>query len=155
MYLIADVVLLATCFQAFRQSIYSDFQCDPLYYLGLPGLAWDAALKLCKFEIKLLDQQVDYLRFQNSLQRGLVQVKQRYAKKQSAYDNSLGTLIHYFDVNGLYGTVLEKCKLPYKLLTKKTYDTPYIGIEGFVKDEMTTAEQKSVKGLNHLMLRDI
>lgn len=67
-------------------------------------------MKTCKYVIELLDNQEDYLVFQESLQGGIVQVCQRYAKKTDK------TLIHYFDGNDLYATILEKKKLPYKLL---------------------------------------
>ena len=38
-YLLADVVLLAGCFHAFRKSIYNMHKTDPAYFLGLPGLS--------------------------------------------------------------------------------------------------------------------
>ena len=36
-YLLADIVLLATCFHAFRRNICKMHVTDPAYFLGLPG----------------------------------------------------------------------------------------------------------------------
>ena len=38
-YLLADIVLLVTCFHAFRRNIYKMHVTDPAYFLGLPGLS--------------------------------------------------------------------------------------------------------------------
>ena len=43
--MLADVVLLATCFHAFRRNIYKMHTTDPAYFLGLPGLSWSLAMK--------------------------------------------------------------------------------------------------------------
>ena len=83
MYLLADVVLLATCFHAFRRNIYNMHTTDPAYFLGLPGLSWSIAMKyLPKGKaIELLEKPEHYITFQNNLQGGICQVFQRYAKK--------------------------------------------------------------------------
>lgn len=137
MYLLADVVLLAACFQAFRETVYDKYQSDPAYYVGLPGLSWSLAMKTCSKVIELLDNQEDYLVFQESLQGGIVQVCQRYAKKRD--DN----LIYYFDANGLYATILEKKKLPYKLIDKKSYDLPYEGLQEFSERKIEELVKKN------------
>ena len=59
-YLFADVVLLATCFHAFRRNIYKMHTTDPAYFLGLPGLSWSLFMKhLPK------GKAIDYLRNPN------------------------------------------------------------------------------------------
>ena len=137
MYLLADVVLLGACFQAFRETVYDKYQSDPAYYIGLPGLSWSLAMKKCSKMIELLDNQEDYLVFQESLQGGIVQVCQRYAKKTNK------NLIHYFDANGLYATILEKKKLPYKLIEKKMYDLPYEGLQEFSERKIEELVKKN------------
>ena len=137
MYLLADVVLLAACFQAFRETVYDKYRSDPAYYIGLPGLSWSLAMKTCSKVIELLDNQEDYLVFQESLQGGIVQVCQRYAKKTDK------NLIHYFDANGLYATILEKKKLPYKLIDKKMYDFAYEGLNEFSERKIEELVKKN------------
>ena len=137
MYLLADVVLLGACFQAFRETVYDKYQSDPAYYIGLPGLSWSLAMKTCSKMIELLDNQEDYLVFQESLQGGIVQVCQRYARKTDK------NLIHYFDANGLYATILERKQLPYKLIDKKKYDLPYEGLQEFSERKIEELTKKN------------
>ena len=137
MYLLADVVLLAACFQAFRETVYDKYRSDPAYYIGLPGLSWSLAMKTCSKVIELINNQEDYLVFQESLQGGIVQVCQRYAKKTDK------NLIHYFDANGLYATILEKKKLPYKLIDKKMYDFAYEGLNEFSERKIEELVRKN------------
>ncbi len=94
-YLLADVVLLAACFHAFRRNIYNMHTTDPAYFLGLPGLSWSIVMKHIPKNkaIELLEKE-DYSTFQNSLQGGICQVFQRYAKKNPR------TQLLYLDVNG-------------------------------------------------------
>ena len=66
--------------------------------------------------IELLGKPEDYLAFQNSIQGGICQVSQRYAKRK--YDERTGESLNqimYFDVNGLYAHIMANCKLPINL----------------------------------------
>ena len=120
MYFIADVVLLAACFHAFRRNIYNKYKTDPAYFLGLPGLSWSIAMKhLPKGKaIELLEKPEHYLEFQNSLQGGITQVFQRYAKRGYDEKAKSESQILYLDVNSLYAHITAKCKLPYKLVER-------------------------------------
>lgn len=139
-YLLADVVLLAACFHAFRRNIYNMHTTDPAYFLGLPGLSWSIAMKyLPKGKaIELLEKPEHYITFQNSLQGGICQVFQRYAKRRYAEvkpekeeecisnnekpkRKSLSQIL-YLDVNGLYAHIMANCKLPYKIVHNEMYD---------------------------------
>ena len=124
-YLLADVILLAGCFHAFRKSIYKMHTSDPAYFLGLPGLSWSLAMKNMPEgrSIELLEKSEDYLAFQNSIQGGICQVSQRYVKRKYNEEESLNQIM-YFDVNGLYAHIMTNCKLPYKLIEHKTEDLP-------------------------------
>ena len=126
-YLLADVILLAGCFHAFRKSIYKMHKTDPAYFLGFPGLSWSLAMKNIPegSAIELLEKPEDYLAFQNSIQGGICQVSQRYVKRK--YDEKTGEVLNqimYFDVNGLYAHIMANCKLPYKLIEHRTEDIP-------------------------------
>jgi hypothetical protein len=53
-YLKTDVVLLADIFQRFREVSYNDYGLDPLNYVSVPGLAWDAMLKMTGIRLELI-----------------------------------------------------------------------------------------------------
>ena len=83
-YLLADTVLLAACFHAFRRNICKMHVTDSPYFVGLPGLSWSLALKhqLKGKPIELLEKPQHYTEFQNNIQGGITQVFQRYAKRK-------------------------------------------------------------------------
>ena len=106
---------------------------DPAYFLGLPGLSWSLAMKHMPEgrAIELLKKPEDYPSFQNSIQGGICQVSQRYAKRKYEEDKNNPSKrealnqIMYFDVNGLYAHIMANCKLPFKLIEHKTEDLPH------------------------------
>jgi len=80
--------------------------------------------------IELLEKPEHYLMFQNSLQGGICQVFQRYAKRRyeevkdieenisnddKPKRRSLSQIL-YLDVNGLYTHIMANMKLPYKFV---------------------------------------
>ena len=46
-YLQLDVLLLADFFEKFRTTCLEYYSLDPIHYYTTPGLAWDAALRMC------------------------------------------------------------------------------------------------------------
>ena len=109
---------------------------DPAYFYGFPGLSWSLAMKHMPEgrAIELLEKPEDYLAFQNSIQVGICQVSQRYAKRK--YGERIGEALNqimYFDVNGLYAHIMANCKLPYKLIEHKTEDFPHFDYSSFQK----------------------
>ena len=55
LYLKTDVLLLADVFENFRKKCLEYYELDPAHYYTAPGLSWDAALKLTKVNLELLD----------------------------------------------------------------------------------------------------
>ena len=49
LYNLSDVLLLAEIFENFRNICMNHYGLDPAWYFGAPGLAWDTALKLQRF----------------------------------------------------------------------------------------------------------
>lgn len=61
-YLKTDVLLLADCFENFREKSMNLYGLDPSFYYSFPGLTYDAMLKYTKVEIELLTD-IDQLLF--------------------------------------------------------------------------------------------
>ena len=55
LHLKTDVLLLADVFENFRKKCLEYYALDPAYYYTAPGLFWDAALKMTKVNLELLD----------------------------------------------------------------------------------------------------
>ena len=70
----------------------------------------------------------------------LSKVSFKFAKGMLKRDD---TLIHYFDANGLYATILEKKKFPSKLLEKKTYDMPHDDLHEFCAAKVEGLNKKN------------
>lgn len=44
LYLVSDTLLLASCFESFRNIALKNYRLDPVHYFSLAGYAWDSAL---------------------------------------------------------------------------------------------------------------
>ena len=55
LYLKTDVLLLADVFESFRKKCLEYYGLDLAQYYTAPGLSWDAALKMTKVNLELLD----------------------------------------------------------------------------------------------------
>ena len=53
-YLQLNVLLLAYVFEKFRTTCLEYYSLDPIHYYTTPGLAWDAALRLSRFDLQLI-----------------------------------------------------------------------------------------------------
>jgi hypothetical protein len=61
LYLLTDTLLLACVFEEFRDMAMNNFKLDPAHYFSLPGLAWDAALKMSKVKLELITDINKYI----------------------------------------------------------------------------------------------
>jgi hypothetical protein len=63
-YLKIDVILLVDVFERFRRMCLKDYKLDPAWFFTIPGLSWDAALKLTKVVLDLLSDVDMLLKFE-------------------------------------------------------------------------------------------
>jgi hypothetical protein len=50
-------LILADCFESFRELSLKHYGLDPAHYISSPGLSWDAMLKYTGIELELLTDQ--------------------------------------------------------------------------------------------------
>ena len=85
LYLKSDILLLASVFENFRTTIMNYYYLDPAHCIGLPGLSWQACLKVTKIKLELLTDPTMYLFFENSIIGGLSVISKRYARAINPY----------------------------------------------------------------------
>lgn len=119
LYLKTDVLLLADVFESFRDMSLESYELDPLHYISLPGLSWDACLKKTKARLELFhEEQLDmHLMVEKGIRGGISMISHRYSKANnkymSNYDNTKESkYIWYGDSNNLYGFSMTQY-LPY------------------------------------------
>jgi hypothetical protein len=118
LYLTCDVLLLAECFEEFRNTSFQTYGLDPSHYVSSPGLSWDAMLKLTKEELELITDPDMLLMVMEGIRGGLSCIMLRYAEANNkymiTYDPSKNSIyIVSVDANNLYGFAMS-FKLPYR-----------------------------------------
>jgi len=113
LYCLLDVCLLADIMQNFRSLFEDSFGLDPINYVSLPSVSWQAALKYTKVKLDFLKDPDMYLFYEQGLIGGLAcggSVK--YAKANNEYVDGYKpeeppVYIQYLDATNLYGTCLS------------------------------------------------
>lgn len=109
LYLKSDVLLLADCFENFRDKCLQYYGLDPPHYYTAPGLSWDAALKMTDVNLELLTDIDMHLMMERGVRGGVSTISTRYAKANNKYmctdyDETLpSTYLLDLDANNLYG----------------------------------------------------
>ena len=116
MYVQSDTLLLADVFESFRDKCIEIYKLDPAHFLFVPGLAWQASLKMSWVKLELLTDIDMLLMVEEEIRGGMCQVVYRYAKANNqymkSYDKSIKSLyIEYLDPNDLYRWAMSQ-KLP-------------------------------------------
>ena len=113
-----DTLLLADVFENFGDMCIKEYELDPVYFLSLPGLAWQACLKKTNIELELLIDYHMLLMVEEGIRGGICHSIHRYAKANNKYmknynnnNNEESSYIQYLDANNLYGWAMSR-KLP-------------------------------------------
>ena len=86
---------------------------DPAWYISAPGLAWNAALKITKVQLELLNESDILLMIESGIRGRISTISHRHAKANNEY---MGTEFHptkdykfisYLDANNLYGWAMS------------------------------------------------
>ena len=103
-YMCLDGVLLQCIFENFRNSAQATYgNSDPVRYISLPALAWDAALQMTGIKLQLLTEEDGlYYILEKGIHGGITTATKRHAEET---ENS--TII-YVDANKLYGWAMSQ-----------------------------------------------
>ena len=148
LYLLTDVILLACVFESFRDMAFSYYKLDPVHYMSLPGLAFDAALKMSKVQLELFTDVNMYEFIESGMRGGVSMVSKRKAEANNKYmglqyvprNGESDKFILSLDCNNLYGTSM-KMPLPvggFNFLTDEAVQKfnvmsiPEDGLKGYI-----------------------
>ena len=92
------------------------YELDPVHFLSLPGLAWEACLKKRNIKLELLTDYDMLLMVEEGIRGGICHSIYRCARANNKYmknydKNKESSYIQYLHANNLYGWAMSK-KLP-------------------------------------------
>ena len=136
LYVQSDTLLLPDVFENFRNKCFEVYELDPVHFLSLPGLVWQACLKKTSIKLELLTDYDMLLMVGEGIRGGICHSIQRYAKANNKYmknyDGSKeSSYIQHLHANNLYGWAMSQ-KLPVNNF-KWVEDTSKIN-EEFIKN---------------------
>ena len=114
LYNLSDVLLLADIFENFRTNCMNHYGLDPAWYFSVPGLAWDAILKITKVQFELVSDPGMLLMIESGIRRGIATISHRHAKANNEYMGAKfdpvkeSKFISYLDTNNLYSWAMSK-----------------------------------------------
>ena len=113
LYLKTDVLLLADVFEKFINICLEYYQLDSCHYFSIPGLSWDAMLKMVGIELKLISDIDMHLFIEKGMIGGIFYIVKRYIKANNKYmksydDKITSKYVIYLDANSLYGWAMSQ-----------------------------------------------
>ena len=97
LYLLTDVLLLADVMVSFRKMCLQNYQLDPYHFYTSPGFAFEAALKMSKVELELIDNPDMHKFIEKGIRGGVSMISHRHAEVDDEH------CLSYLDANNLYG----------------------------------------------------
>ena len=112
----SDTLLSADVFENFRKMCLKICHLDPVKFLSVPGLAWQAALKKTEVKLELLTDIDMLLMVEKGIRGGICNAIHRHAKADNKYmkdydKNKESSYLKYWDVSNSYGWAMSQ-KLP-------------------------------------------
>ena len=113
MYLKADVLILTDVFENFRSLCLNVYKLDPAHYYTLPGVSFDAMLKMTNVELDLLTD-IDMLNFfKKGIRGGVSMCSGRKAIANNQFLDNFNpsipsSYIMYLDATNLYGYAMSQ-----------------------------------------------
>ena len=133
LYLKTDVLLLADVMENFRKLCEKHYELDPAHFFTVPGMAWDAMLKMTGIKLELLEDVDQLLMIEKGIRGGISNAFKRYAKANNKFMKDFdpaekSSFIVYLDANNLYGWAMSK-------------PLPVGGFEWMTKEELENWEE--------------
>ena len=113
LYLKTDVLLLCDVFERFIDVCLKDYGLDPYHYYSLPGLSWEAMLKMTGIRLEKISNIDVYLLLEKGMRVGISYISKGYSKSRENVKHSDGITIMRWDANNLYGWAMIP-DLPYE-----------------------------------------
>ncbi|GFY01043.1 c2H2-type domain-containing protein [Trichonephila clavipes] len=141
-----DVLMLAEVFCAFRNLSLRYYELDPVHYISISELTFDAGLKFCKIELQLFGNINDYIWLESQMRGGICLVSKRYARANnpslsSIYDPSKPhSYILALDIANLYGYAMSQ------FLAYVCGDFYWLSLEEINNFDVLTIPQNNNKG---------
>ena len=114
MYLKIDILLLTDVFETFVKICLEYYRLYPCHYFDLPGLSWDAMLKMTRVKLDLISDTDMHLLIEKGIKGEISYI----AKRRSKINDDTKTIM-YWDVNNLYGYAMSQIYGEFDWLTKK------------------------------------
>ena len=113
LYLYQDIFLLADIFEQFRQVCLKNYDLDPAHYHTVPGLAWDASLKITGVKLRTLRDKEMHMFLERRTRGGISTITDRYARANNKYlkdydPEQPSSFNIYYDANNLYGWAMSQ-----------------------------------------------
>ena len=116
LYVKTDALLLCDVFENFRELSHSYYGLDSCQYFSLPGLSYDAMLKMTGVKLDLITNIEMQTMIEDNIRGGITTINHRHFTANNEYLNDYDPQIHssyvmYVDANNLYGKGMSE-KLP-------------------------------------------